>query len=800
MEETLSSLKNRGNKAAIINQAGVEISFNAFHDHTTKFAHLLHQKGINSHSKVVLLASLDWPLYCTIAACFQLGATVVLVDPWASSQYIQDALSQVNPEFLIISKQARLFYLKKSIRQIHNKILLDELIATQTQDRRTEVTQVEDDHTALITFTSGTTGRPKGFDRSHLFLLSQQRAHDEFFHHLPRETELSMYPVFVLSNLKSGMTSVLIKGNLRKIDTINPAELYHQLTHYKVHSISVSPVILEKLIKHCEDHNLFLPLQKVFTGGAPVRRDVCERLLKINPQIKGHVVYGSTEAEPIALVPMKEVVERLEDTKVGTPLGRIVSALDWKLIAPPAKVHHYHAQHGKVGEVALTGDFVGKKYWNNEKAFRENKWIDEEKRIWHKTGDMVIERDGYLNMIGRRSNPIHTFEGDLYPVPIENQADELSGVQKSAYLQLNGKIILAYSGRFSAIPLVQQFFKEAQLPVDHIIRIEEMPMDARHRSKIDLPKLKTLLSEGKPMLNHESPLATRLLAYTKERFPLVPILLFVFLLTAGYAHFFAAWFGMPFSWQEPKLWLTMLTVFMFMLQLRMADEIKDFAKDSLAYPDRILSRGLIKLGLVRAILYSTMALELILAWSMGRDSLIYMAILQIWAQLMAKEFYAKEFLDPKVTLNLILHQMILPPLAIYSATPFVSVHQIHGDPKLLPALIFLTLIYTIYELARKTWSADRENAHADSYTRFWGINGAVGAQLLLTIVIVILMLTIDMQFSNLYKALTFFFAGLFATCLLLFRRNPTRKMSKMVETGGSIFLLGMCALNAFALS
>ncbi len=425
--------------------------------------------------------------------------------------------------------------------------------------------------------------------------------------------------------------------------------------------------------------------------------------------------------------------------------------------------------------------------------------VDDEKRIWHKTGDMVIEREGFLNMIGRRSNPIHTFEGDLYPVPIENQVDEIAGVYKSAYLQQNGRIILAFSGHFAAIPLIRIFFKDSLLPVDDIIRIEEMPMDARHRSKIDLTKLKTSLLEGKPMITHESSLALRLLAYTKERFPLVPILLFVFLLTAGYAHFFAGWFGMPFSWQEPKLWLTMLTVFMFMLQLRMADEIKDFGKDSLAYPDRILSRGLIKLSLVRAILYSTIALELILAWSMGRDSLMYMAILQIWAQLMAKEFYAKEFLDPKITLNLILHQMILPPLAIYSAMPFVTVHQVHGDPKLLPALIFLTLIYTIYELARKTWSADRENAHADSYTRFWGINAAVGAQLLLTIVIVILMLTMQMEFSNLYKALAFFFAGLYAVTLLLFKRNPTRKMSKLVETGGSIFLLGMCALNAFAI-
>ncbi|MBA2403327.1 MAG: AMP-binding protein [Bdellovibrionales bacterium] len=799
MDETLLKLKSRGIEAAIINQAGHETSFASFYDYTTKFSFLLQKKGVNQNSKVVLLASLDWPLYCAIAACFQLGATVVLVDPWASSTYIQDALNQVNPEFLIISKQARLFYLKSSIRRIPKKILLDELIENRMPMRLTEITQVAPEHTALITFTSGSTGKPKGFDRSHLFLLSQQKAHDTFFDHHEKEIDLSMYPVFVLSNLKSGMTSVLIKGNLRKIDTINPQDMYQQLTRYKVDSISVSPVILEKLIAHCENLNLPLPLKKVFTGGAPVRRDICERLLKINPTINGYVVYGSTEAEPIALVSMKEVVENSYDKKTGTPLGRIVSALTYELLPPPGQVHSYHHQ-GKVGEVALTGDFVGKKYWNSEQAFHENKWTDNQGRIWHKTGDIVIEKDGFLHMIGRRSNPLHTPQGDLYPVPIENQLDQIEGVKKSAYLQLDQKIILAYEGNTQASTKIKEFFANEKLPVDEIRSISTMPMDARHRSKIDLPNLKKLLAQGSMMtLSPTAPLMTRLFAYTKERFPLIPILLFVFLLTSGYAHFFAEWYGAKFSWQEPKLWLTMGSVFLFMLQLRMADEIKDFEKDSKAFPDRILSKGIIPLSLIRKILYTTIAVEFLMSAAMGRSHVTYMFILQIWAYLMAKEFFRKEFLDEQVTLSLILHQMILPPLAIYSALPFISIDYLAPSMSLILGLIYLSLIYTIYELARKTWSPDRENAHADSYTRFWGIGPAVLVQIALTLIVIVLMKFLPMEFSKLYLWTAYGLAIIYLNMLMLFRRNPTRKTSKLVEAGGSIFLLGMCALNAFAL-
>jgi acyl-coenzyme A synthetase/AMP-(fatty) acid ligase len=800
MQETLATLKSRGNEAAIINQHGFKLSFSGFYDETTKFAHLLHERGINSSSKILLLASLDWPLYCTIAACFQLGATVVLVDPWASSDYIQGALSQVEPEFLLISRSARLFYLKKSIRRIPKKILLEDLLGSNTNQRRTEVTDVPDDHTALITFTSGTTGKPKGFDRSHQFLLSQQKAHDTYFDHHPGEVDLSMYPVFVLSNLKSGVTSVLIKGNLRKIDSIQPDEVLRQLQNYQVDSMSVSPVILDKLLTYCEQKAIPFPVNKVFTGGAPVPLTLCKRLLNHQKGIQGHVVYGSTEAEPIALVTMTEVITQHQDLRLGTPLGRVVSALNWKVEKLPAPAHPYHTRFGEVGEVNLTGEFVGKRYWKDEAAFRENKWIDDENRIWHRTGDVVLVQGDFLHMLGRRSNPIRTPEGDLYPVPIENQINQLPGVKKAAYLQQSDKVILAYEGQFSAERLIRQHLGAENLPLDEVVCLDEIPMDARHRSKIDLPKLKDLLLKGSSMITHETPLAKRLLAYTNERFPLIPIMLFVFLLTAGYAHFFASWFGMPFHWSEPKLWITMGTVFMFMLQLRMADEIKDFQKDSLAYPDRILSRGLIKLSLVRAVLYTTITLELLIAASMGRDSLLYMAILQIWAQLMAREFFAKDLLDRKVTLNLVLHQLILPPLAIYSALPFVKVHQVHGDLKILPALVFLTLIYTVYEMARKTWSADRESVHADSYTRFWGINGAVGAQVLLTLVILVLMLSMPIELTPIYKGLAFFFSAFYGLTLFMFRRNPTRKMSKLVETGGSVFVLGMCALNALGLS
>lgn len=491
MQDTLASLESRGKQTAIINQKGQELSFADFFDLTTKMAQLLRERGVGKGSKVLILANLDSPLYCALASCFQLGAIVVLVDPWANSSYIERALGQVEPDFLIISKRARIFYLKKAIRQIPRKILLDELCANKTTERFTEIASVESSDTALITFTSGTTGIPKGFDRSHEFLLAQQEAHDKYFQHHEGEIDLTMYPVFVLSNLKSGMTSVLIKGNLRKIDTIQIDELYQQLDRYKVDSLSVSPVILDKLLTYCEKKDLKLGLKKIFTGGAPVTQSICERVCKLNPNGEGIVIYGSTEAEPIALLSMREVAADPDSIRKGTPLGRVVDALRYELLPLGSPTHPFH--QGKVGEVSLTGKYVGKRYWNNPEAFRETKWVDEKGEIWHKTGDVVLQEGALLFMIGRKSTSITTPEGNLYPVPIENIIDRIPGVKKAAYLQHKEKILIAYSGERKAKSLIESTLRELKLPLDSITRLRQIPMDSRHRSKIDLPTLKSKL-------------------------------------------------------------------------------------------------------------------------------------------------------------------------------------------------------------------------------------------------------------------------------------------------------------------
>ena len=289
------------------------------------------------------------------------------------------------------------------------------------------------------------------------------------------------------------------------------------------------------------------------------------------------------------------------------------------------------------------------------------------------------------------------------------------------------------------------------------------------------------------------PFIKRILAYTNERFPLIPISLF-----AAFITFNAFYCGQYIFNQSVRvtysknLLLGFISNFLLLFHLRLFDEFKDYDEDLKAYPERLLSKGVVTLTDLNKLIFVCIGAQIILNSFIGLNSFILWTAILIYSLLMYKEFFIPEFLNKTMALYLASHQLIVPIIVIYafSLTGLLSYEKLF-TPLGLYGLMVVSLPSFIFEIGRKTWNPEREKETADSYTKVWGIKK--------TSLILLLSILILVFFIHRFLGTAFFFSWqglslslIFAVSLMLigqFVARPTKRNSKLVEVGTSLILL-----------
>lgn len=351
--------------------------------HARRAQKLCRAYGVGPGESVLLLDSLNPRLYGCLIGILGMGASVVLVEPWMPVAKINHVIKEVKPKLFLSIWLGKLWGLRvPAIRAIPKWAPINEL-HHQTAEGSLHLESVQENTPGIITFTSGTTGNPKGIVRNQGYLVHQHEVISATLKgDLLSSPDLCIFANFALLNLASGRGTIIVppawKPSVLK-------QLGGLPTDLRPVSLTCGPAFLMKLMEETQ----LSSLKHIHVGGALTDCWIFEKAFGRWPEAHFAHLYGSSEAEPVAVSDARHAVHlsRSRGYFQTLHLGKPISFIESELEKDGAWV---------------TGPHVCPQYLANAEENKLYKRKDTQGRIWHFMGDRVVE-DGEGWWYGGRS-------------------------------------------------------------------------------------------------------------------------------------------------------------------------------------------------------------------------------------------------------------------------------------------------------------------------------------------------------------------------------------------------------------
>jgi len=416
---------------------GAELTYRDLKLRSDALAASLAGMGIVKGDRVAIMLP-NCPQYIIAAfAILRLGAVIVNINPSYTPRELLTILADSTPRVLItldtLAPMARELRTQASVEHIvvtaiaeysaaaaapphvEDALALSALIAAGAPTPK--LTAIGPDDLAVLQYTGGTTGTPKGAMLTHGNIFAnvvQTIAWTNPMYVLSGEERyLVVIPYFHIYAFSVCMMMGLWIGALQVIHPkYEPDAVLASIKKFKPTYFPAVPTVFVSLLTHPKVREHELDFVRQFnSGGAPCPVEVMEQWERQigRPLFEG---YGLSETSPVT-----HSTPQLAARKLGT-VGLPIPDTDMKIVDIETGTREMPL--GEAGELCIAGPQVMKGYWNRPDESARVLRADDSGRIWFHTGDIgTMDADGFTSIVQRKKDMIIVDGFNVYPSEVE---------------------------------------------------------------------------------------------------------------------------------------------------------------------------------------------------------------------------------------------------------------------------------------------------------------------------------------------------------------------------------------------
>jgi long-chain acyl-CoA synthetase len=404
-------------EAPALSFEGTTWSFADLHRLSSHSAQALHAAGVKAGDRVALLTKNRAEFYELLFACSKIGAILVGLNWRLAAGEIEAIVADAKPTVALLGPDEEKLYnaSSRATPGLNQIVVFGSEFDAWRSDSALDPGHIgHGDDVALLMYTSGTTGLPKGVMLTNANMAFTRKL-GETWGMGPHSVNLVAMPMFHVGGTGYGTSTMMVGGHTVLMKEVNPAVAIDLIARYKVtHTFFVPAVVQSLLLTPGIEKADFSSLQLLMYGASPIGDVLLKQALAV---LKCNFMqaYGMTETAGTVLdLPPTDHEPEGPRSGLLKSCGKAYPWVNLRIIDPTTLSD---VKVGEVGEIWLQSGMVMKGYWNKPDAtadaIQDGGWL--------RTGDAAYQdAQGYVYMFDRFKDMIISGGENIYPAEVEN--------------------------------------------------------------------------------------------------------------------------------------------------------------------------------------------------------------------------------------------------------------------------------------------------------------------------------------------------------------------------------------------